>query len=135
MNHDMHSPFPLLALGLTFISAATAEPFRDYPVTPVPLNHVEITDGFWRQRLDTHFRTTRELALDKCETTGRIDNFRIAAGEKKGEHQGASFNDSDVYKIIEGMADSLNGPMKPEAIGDTFLDIFARGVVPKAEQK
>ncbi|MFQ6095981.1 MAG: glycoside hydrolase family 127 protein, partial [Candidatus Bathyarchaeia archaeon] len=42
-----------------------------------------------------------------CEETGRISNFRRAAGKKKGDFQGLYFNDSDVYKWVEATAFSL----------------------------
>ena len=102
------SPMALAAVGLTSLSAA---PPRDYPVSPVPVTKVAITDGFWHQRLDAHFGAGLDHALDQCRKTGRLDNFEIAAGLKQGEHRGACFNDSDVYKILEGMAWSTAGPM------------------------
>ncbi|MCF7730660.1 MAG: glycoside hydrolase family 127 protein [Akkermansiaceae bacterium] len=122
MNHRTPHPAPFLAVAiLTTLSISAAAP-RDYPVTPVPVQQVKFTDGFWGQRLDNHFTKGLDHAIDQCRKTGRIDNFEIAAGLKKGEHQGAFFNDSDVYKIIEGMALSTAGPMKPEH--RKFLDEF-----------
>lgn len=112
----------LMAAVIAAVPAATATPPRDYPITPVPLDQVAITDGFWRQRLDSHFQQGIDHALDQCHKTGRLDNFAIAAGLKQGEHQGASFNDSDVYKILEGMAYSTGGPLKPEH--RKFMDEF-----------
>ncbi|HSH78989.1 MAG TPA: beta-L-arabinofuranosidase domain-containing protein, partial [Herpetosiphonaceae bacterium] len=42
-----------------------------------------------------------------CEETGRIDNFRRAAGKKDIPFQGIYFNDSDVYKWLEAAAWTL----------------------------
>jgi uncharacterized protein len=102
----------------------------DYPVVPVPLREVEVTGGFWGRWLESHFATGIDHALEQCRKTGRLDNFEVAAGLKQGEHQGSFFNDSDVYKIIEGMAWSLAGPMKDEH--RKFLDEFI-ALLPKAQ--
>jgi DUF1680 family protein len=50
---------------------------------------------------------TIPYSLAKCRQTGRIDNFAIAAGLKEGSHCGHYFNDSDVFKVIEGASYSL----------------------------
>ncbi|MCE2488616.1 MAG: glycoside hydrolase family 127 protein [Anaerolineae bacterium] len=76
----------------------------DYPYRPLPFSEVAVTDGFWRSRLEINRRVTLRANLDKCAETGRIDNFRKAAGELPGPHLGIQFNDSDVFKVIEGVA-------------------------------
>jgi DUF1680 family protein len=80
---------------------------KDYPITPVPFTAVEFTDGFWSRRIDINRRVTLPHNFHECETTGRIDNFVFAAGLKKGNYKGYQFNDSDVYKVIEGASYSL----------------------------
>jgi DUF1680 family protein len=120
-----------VAIAVAAMLPSHAAPLRDYPITPVPVAKVAITDGFWHQRLDAHFNSGLDHALDQCRKTGRLDNFEIAAGLKTGAHQGACFNDSDVYKILEGMAYSTSGPMKPEH--RKFLDDFI-GVLGKAQR-
>ena len=80
----------------------------DYPIQPVPFTHVHIKDTFWSHRLETNRKVTIPAAFQKCEETGRILNFEIAAGDKQGEFQTPyPFDDSDVYKIIEGASYSL----------------------------
>ncbi len=76
----------------------------DYPFRPLPFGEVRIDDGFWSPRLETNRQVTLPVNLDKCAETGRIDNFRKAAGELPGAHEGIQFNDSDVFKVIEGVA-------------------------------
>ena len=76
----------------------------DYAFRPLPFSEVHLTDGFWRSRLETNRKVTLRANLDKCAETGRIDNFRKAAGEIPGAHEGLHFNDSDVFKVIEGVA-------------------------------
>lgn len=122
----------LMATAIAAVAPAAAAPSPDYPVTPVPVAKVALTDGFWRQRLDVHLHAGLDHALDQCRKTGRLDNFEIAAGLKKGEHRGACFNDSDVYKILEGMAWSTAGPMQPEH--RRFLDEFIT-VLGKAQRE
>lgn len=78
---------------------------------PVPFNQVIITDRFWFSKLKANKSGTLPACIHQCEITGRIDNFAKASGLKTGEYEGAFYNDSDVYKVIEGAAYSLmNSP-------------------------
>jgi DUF1680 family protein len=113
----------LLAVSSPAI-AEQDEPTRDYYVTPVPFNRVQVADGFWTPRLDTNRTVTIPYALQQCEETDRISNFEKAAGLKQGKHEGASFNDSDVYKIMEGAAYSLQVHPDPKLRG--YLDRLIR---------
>jgi DUF1680 family protein len=61
----------------------------------------------------------------KCEETGRIDNFAKAAGLIAGKFEGKYFNDSDVYKVIEGAAYSLRSHPDPK------LEEYVEGVIDK----
>lgn len=74
-----------------------------YPIAPVPFTSVKVTDSFWGQRLKASREVTIPLAFSKCEETGRYQNFVRAAHPcdtiKVG---GFSFDDTDVYKTIEG---------------------------------
>lgn len=55
--------------------------------------------------LFSYVRLTIPYAFQKCKETGRIDNFIFAGGIKEGKFQGNyGFNDSDLYKIMEGAA-------------------------------
>ncbi|MFC1634901.1 beta-L-arabinofuranosidase domain-containing protein, partial [Planctomycetota bacterium] len=73
----------------------------------MPFNAVRVSDDFWTPRLETNRKVTIPYAFEKCEETGRIRNFEKAAGLMEGKHEGIYFNDSDVYKIMEGAAYSL----------------------------
>lgn len=75
---------------------------RDYNVKPVPFNEVRVNDDFWTPRLEISRKVTIPYCFKKCEETGRIRNFEKAAGLMEGKHEGIYFNDSDVYKILEG---------------------------------
>jgi DUF1680 family protein len=82
----------------------------DYSVTPVPACRVAFGDGFLQARLETNRAATIPDVLDKCEKYGRVDNFRRAARPGSGGYRGKMpFEDTDVYKAIEGAAISLAG--------------------------
>lgn len=79
---------------------------------PVNFSQVKITDDFWQPRLVTHATVTLQAALNQCENeTQRIRNFAIAAGLEKGQFKGFVYDDSDLYKMLEGASYSLmNNP-------------------------
>lgn len=101
----------LLFLGfMAFIIASSCakKEKADYPVKPVPFTEVHFSDNFWAPRIETNRTVTIPFAFKQCEETGRISNFEIAAGLKEGKFQSRyAFDDSDVYKIIEGASYSL----------------------------
>jgi uncharacterized protein len=70
----------------------------------VPMTQVQIKDQFWAPRLEVNRTVTLPHNLKMCEETGRISNFDKAAGKMPGKYEGAYFNDSDVYKVLEGAA-------------------------------
>ncbi|WP_152399519.1 glycoside hydrolase family 127 protein [Paenibacillus cellulositrophicus] len=80
----------------------------------VPFTQVKIQDELWKQRLEICKQVTLRTCLDKCESTGRISNFAKAAGLMEGEFEGIYFNDSDVYKVLEGAAYLLMADRDPE---------------------
>jgi len=100
------------ARALAALSAAlllgAAEPGRDYPVKPVPFTAVHFTDRFWLPRIEVNRAVTIPFAFEKCEETKRVWNFERAAAALRGEKvvdktpPGFPFDDTDVYKVIEG---------------------------------
>ncbi|MGD8238185.1 MAG: glycoside hydrolase family 127 protein, partial [Armatimonadota bacterium] len=105
--------------------AAAAEASADYPVRPVAFTEVKIDDGFWAARLATSRDVTIPTCLDRCEETGRIDNFAVAGGLMEGFYRGARYNDSDVYKVLEGAAYLLSVHAAPE-LGKRVDDVIAK---------
>jgi DUF1680 family protein len=101
-----------------WINAAEAQP--DYHVKPVAFTQVHFDDTFWAPRLATSSGVTIPVCFKRCEETGRIDNFAVAGGLIDGFYQGARYNDSDVYKVIEGAAYQLSVNYDPQL--DTYLD-------------
>ncbi|MDE5906807.1 MAG: glycoside hydrolase family 127 protein, partial [Alistipes sp.] len=93
----------LALLACTTLPAAEKAPVNGYPIDPVPFTDVKVTDAFWGQRLKASREVTIPLAFGKCEETGRYDNFVKAAHPSEEYHVGGlAFDDTDVYKTIEG---------------------------------
>ncbi|MCD8266308.1 MAG: glycoside hydrolase family 127 protein [Prevotellaceae bacterium] len=121
------------------LGSAVALWAQDYPITPVPFTSVSIEQGsFWGQRLQASREVTIPLAFSKCESEGRYRNFEIAARQLKGEDtsgvevKGYSFDDTDVYKTIEGASYLLQTypDKKLEAYIDSVLEIVASAQEP-----
>lgn len=117
----------LLLAGLLLGGVAGAQQ-TGYPITPVPFTATHVTGGFWKQRLDACRDVTVPLAFSKCEETGRYDNF------VKAQHPcdtfkvgGFSFDDTDVYKTIEGASYLLQTypDKRMESYIDSVLTIVA----------
>ncbi len=87
----------------------------------VPLNSVTVTDQFWLPRIKTIQQVTINHGFEKCDAEGRFENFFIAGGIKEGTTRGKMpFDDTDVYKIIEGASYSLI--TNPNDLLDKYLD-------------
>ena len=92
----------------------------DYPFQPVAFTRVTVDNPFWSPRLQTNREITIPYTFRKSEETGRIDNFAKAAGRMAGPHVGIFYNDSDVFKVIEGASFSLS--LYPDPDLDAYLD-------------
>ena len=87
----------------------------------VDVKNVELTDTFWLPKIKTMQTTTIALGFDKCRNEGRLDNFLIAGKKKQGNVCGKMpFDDTDIYKIIEGASYSLIS--SPNKALDAYLD-------------
>ena len=107
-------------LMLYIVNLGCETKVKDYPVKPVPFTAVKVSDSFWASRLNTSAKVTIPTCFTRCEETGRIDNFAIAGGLMEGKYRGARYNDSDLYKVIEGAAYQLSVNPNPEL--DRYLD-------------
>lgn len=92
-------------------------------LVPVSFEKVKIDSPFWSPRMETA-SITANVNLEQCERSGRLGNFRRAAGREEGPFQGLFFDDSDVYKVIEGVAYTLMNSPNPElkAKADKVID-------------
>ena len=103
MNRLIISTLLFLLTGGTICGQSEKNQKHGYPIDPVPFTSVKITDSFWGQRLKASREVTIPLAFRKCEETGRYKNFEMAAHpSESNEVTGYSFDDTDVYKTIEG---------------------------------
>ncbi|MBQ1693350.1 MAG: glycoside hydrolase family 127 protein, partial [Bacteroidales bacterium] len=131
--------YAALAIALAAICSCTSKnKGHDYPYTPVAFTSVEVSDAFWGQRLKASREVTIPLAFSKCEETGRYENFvqaaqQMASSENLGFRVGGlPFDDTDVYKTIEGASYILQTYPDPklEAYIDSVLVIVAAAQEP-----
>ena len=99
--------FALVAVFLISGISCQKDISRDYPVRPVEFTKVKVTDVFWLPRIETNQTVTIPFAMKQNAETGRVDNFAIAGGLKEGEYKGERYNDTDVYKVMEGASYTL----------------------------
>ncbi len=137
MNNRIKSLFAAaLILPLALTATAKSQPAagaHGYPINPVPFTSVKVAPGFWGQRLNAARQVTIPLAFSKCEETGRYQNF-INAAHPSDDYKvaGYSFDDTDVYKTIEGASYLLQTYPDPklERYIDSVLVIVAGGQEP-----
>ncbi|MCD8269973.1 MAG: glycoside hydrolase family 127 protein [Parabacteroides sp.] len=113
--------FLLLAMAGFCLAGSAQTHDGGYSITPVPFTSVKVTDNFWGQRLKASREVTIPLAFSKCEETGRYDNFYKAA-HPSSEYKvgGLAFDDTDVYKTIEGASYSMQ--TYPDKKLDKYID-------------
>jgi DUF1680 family protein len=96
-------------------------PKKDYPIQPVSFTKVKVNDHFWAPRIELNQRVTIPIAINQCYKTGRVENFKIAGKLTKGKFQSEfPFDDSDVFKIIEGASYSLQ--TNPDKVLESRID-------------
>ena len=134
-NKNQFSVFLLLMLILIGCESdkkysVEVERKAGYQIEPVDIQHVKVTDKFWLPIIKRVQEKTIAYAIAKCEEEGRLDNFLIAGGEMEGEVKGEMpFDDTDVYKIIEGASNSLiSAPNQElETVLDSLVNIVKIG--------
>lgn len=118
---------------LPMVMSAKDAVAHGYPIDPVPFTSVTVDDAFWGGRIEAVRSTTIPLAFSKCEESGRYDNF-VKAAHPSDEYVvgGFPFDDTDVYKTIEGASYSLQSrPDKHlEAYMDSVIELVAAAQVP-----
>ena len=123
----------LAVIAVTGFAQDKKQQSHGYPIDPVPFTSVKVTDAFWGQRLQASRETTIPLAFSKCEETGRYENF-VKAANPSDEYVvgGLAFDDTDVYKTIEGASYLLQTYPDPklEAYIDSVLVIVAAAQEP-----
>jgi len=116
-----------LALGLS----ASSQSKPDYPIKPVSFTAVHLNDDFWAPRIEINRTSSIPSAFQQCELTGRVALFDRAAAVLRGEGNvdqrppGYPFDETDLYKVIEGAAYSLS------VTPDAKLDVYVDGLIAK----
>lgn len=128
----------IICLLTGFMGTAFAQ--SGYPYTQVPFTSVKITPStFWGDRIRAAREVTIPLAFSKCESEHRYKNFEMAAYTLQhpghpglqtpewnvAKFMGFSFDDTDVYKTIEGASYVLQTfpDAKLKAYIDSVLDV------------
>ena len=131
-----------LTLVMTMQAKKEATRTNGYPITQVPFTAVKVTPNtFWGDRIRAAREVTIPLAFQKCEETHRYENFKMAAYTLQhpgheglstpkwdvAKFMGFSFDDTDVYKTIEGASYVLQTypDAKLKQYIDSVLDIVA----------
>ena len=110
---------PLLLLALAGSAPALAQ-HADYPIQGVPFTQVKLTDSFWLPRLKTNTDVTIPASFARCESTQRVHNFEMAAARQGKFATVFPFDDTDIYKTIEGASYSLS--TYPDARLSAYVD-------------
>jgi uncharacterized protein len=111
----------LLLTTILFGCAKEKTAYHEYPITPINIKNVVLNDSFWLPKIKTIQDTTIQYSFDKCNNEGRMENFLIAGRKMKGKVRGKMpFDDTDLYKIIEGASYSLIS--NPNKTLDAYLD-------------
>src|SRR4029078_1715272 len=115
----------VVTIALLGLAAQAQKASHDYPIQPVPFTAVKLHDVFWAPRIETTRKVTIPAAFQKCEESGRVNNFERAALALKGlPHDTKAppypFDDTDLYKVIEGASYVLS--VQPDPKLDTYVD-------------
>ncbi|MEP6614164.1 MAG: glycoside hydrolase family 127 protein [Mucilaginibacter sp.] len=104
---------------------------KDYAIQPVAFTKVKLNDHFWLPRIETNRTVTIPASFARCENTGRVKNFEMAAKKEGKFCTKFPFDDTDIYKTIEGASYSL--AVHPDPKLDAYVDSLIN-VVGKAQE-
>lgn len=120
----------LLTLALLYALPLCAQQ-ADYPVRGVDITAVKLTDSFWLPRIRVNHTVTIPASFARCESTGRVKNFEMAAAKEGKFCTKYPFDDTDIYKTIEGAAYSM--AVTPDKKMDAYVDSLI-AIVAKAQE-
>ncbi|RYE34278.1 MAG: glycoside hydrolase family 127 protein, partial [Sphingobacteriaceae bacterium] len=95
-----------LILVLLYSGIVTAQQ-KDYTIRPVTITQVKLDDRFWSPKIETNRTVTIPASFARCENTGRVKNFEMAAAKSGKFCTVFPFDDTDIYKTIEGASYSM----------------------------
>lgn len=116
-----------ILLSLTALISSisfTAAQNKDYTYRAVAFTDVKLRDNFWLPRIQVNHNVTIPASFERCEKTGRVKNFEMAAAKSGKFCTTYPFDDTDIYKTIEGASFSLSlfPDKKLELYIDTLID-------------
>ncbi|MGN6248149.1 MAG: glycoside hydrolase family 127 protein, partial [Ginsengibacter sp.] len=119
------------SLILLYCSNAVAQK-KDYPIQAVVFNQVHLSDNFWLPRLKINETVTIPASFERCEKTGRVENFVLASTHTGKFCSIYPFDDTDIYKTIEGASYSLSlfPNKKLEKYVDSLITIIGKAQEP-----
>ena len=115
----------LLPIALLSILSAGAQQ-KDYSIQAVDFTKVKLTDHFWAPRIEINRTVTIPASFERCESTGRVKNFEMAAAKSGKFCTTYPFDDTDIYKTLEGASYSLN--VHPDAKLMAYCDTLIRKI-------
>jgi len=122
---------PAILVSLLPLATAAQQSFLQFE--PVKFSQVNITDQFWKPKIDKVADKTLAACIYQTETaTARIRNFEKVARGKGEAHEGIFYDDSDVFKALEAMAYSLKTNPNPqiEKKCDEWIDKITAAQLP-----
>ncbi|MDR2841111.1 MAG: glycoside hydrolase family 127 protein [Paludibacter sp.] len=125
--------FTIIYCVLMSVLSAQSLEIENYPIKKIDLRNVKLTDNFWLIKIRQIQQVTIPVAFERCEAEGRFENFitaeKVINGGTGAVRGMMPFDDTDVYKIIEGASLSLvSAPdAKLETQLDRYIAIVARG--------
>lgn len=115
----------MLFIAILFQSALLFSQTIFEKIEFVNFSKVNITDNFWKPKIDKIAMVTIPVCIDQTEVkTPRIRNFEKVARKKGEKHEGIFYDDSDVFKALEAIAYSLKTHPNPalEAKADEWIE-------------
>lgn len=120
----------LFFLLIIFFLQANAQQ-SDYTYRAVPFTQVKFTDHFWLPRIKTNHTVTIPASFERCDNTGRIKNFQLAALHSGKLCTTYPFDDTDIYKTLEGASFSIS--LFPDKGLDAYMDSLIKIVAAAQE--
>lgn len=102
------------------LGSMTVAAQHDYAVKEVDFTKVHLHDKFWLPRIETNRTVTIPASFQRCESTGRVNNFIMAAKQTGKFCTRYPFDDTDIYKTIEGASFTL--ATHPDKKLDAYVD-------------
>jgi len=123
----------LLPVSVLCVSSKLFAQQKDYPIQPVAFTSVHVNDKFWQPKMEVNANVTIPYVLAQCKKNGRMDNFLRAAKQLDGDKLSEfPFDDTDVYKAIEGASYSMQNKKNPtlDRYIDTLINIIGAAQEP-----